>query len=167
MQTADSLGTIKNRALAIVAISLVACFSMFSVRAQSQGQLESKPVKEDPIVGTWECNGSPPPFIVIKNFNAGGTMMEVDNVTTAESPTVGTWKRTEELSYFLVARQISFDTRGNFAGVFHYTQPLTMDASEATMKGTFDATFVDPNGNVTPAGTGQVSCTRIALTLQP
>jgi len=166
-QRSEDVRTIKRKSLAILGIAVLACAGMFSASAQLGGQSSHKPVNMDPIVGTWECSGSPPPFIVIKNFNAGGTMMEVDNVSTQESPTVGTWKRTGDLTYFLVARQISFDPSGTFAGVFHYTQPLNLDESQTTLKGTFDATFVDPNGNVSPAGTGEVSCARMPFTALP
>lgn len=115
----------------------------------------------DVIVGTWECDGAPPPFKVIKNFEAGGTMMEIDNISTQESPTIGSWKRTDELKYFLVARQFTYDTNGNWVGTFHYTQPLTMDPSRNKMAGTFHFELIDPNGNSISSGDGQVSCARM------
>jgi len=118
---------------------------------------------DDTIVGVWTCDGGPPPFKVIKTFAATGTMMEIDNIAFQESPTVGIWKRTGALDYFLVARQFVFNPDGSWAGTFFYSQPLVMDASHKSMNGTFPAQFVDPNGNSSDAGGGAVSCTRMTF----
>ena len=119
--------------------------------------------ERDPIVGTWVCDGGPVPFKVNKIFAAEGTMMEVDNVTFQESPTVGIWKRTGTLHFFLVARQFAFEPDGTWSGTFYYSQPLVMDPSRKTMTGTYHARFVDPNGNSTDAGDGAVSCSRMTF----
>jgi hypothetical protein len=166
-QKPEEAGVSKNTAAVIVVVAVLACSTIFPASSMAGNQFPPKAVKADPIVGTWECSGSPPPFIVIKNFNAGGTMMEIDNITTQESPTIGTWKRTGDLTYFLVARQITYDASGNFAGIFHYTQPLTMDSSHDTLEGTFDATLVDPDGNAIPQGSGEVSCKRMPFKSEP
>jgi len=155
-----------DRKSMILAVVIVCC-TLFQASLLAGDESSPKAIHDDPIVGTWECTGSPPPFIVIKNFNAGGTMMEIDNITFQESPTIGSWKRTGDLTYFLVARQITYDPSGNFAGVFHYTQPLTMDPSRKTMKGTFDATLVDPSGNTIPFGSGEVSCAIVPFNSAP
>jgi hypothetical protein len=118
---------------------------------------------EDAIVGVWTCDGGPPPFKVIKTFAAAGTMMEIDNIAFQESPTVGIWKRTGKLDFFLVARQFSFNPDGSWAGTFFYSQPLVMDPSHKSMSGTFHAQFVDANGNSTDAGGGEVSCARMTF----
>ena len=127
----------------------------------------TQPFISDPVIGTWECDGNPPPFKVIKNFNAGGTMMEIDNISPLESPTIGSWQRTSPLHYFLVARQITYNPDGTFAGIFHYTQPLVMDAGGNSMHGTFEAALVDPDGNSIPFGDGEVSCTRMPFAEHP
>jgi hypothetical protein len=119
--------------------------------------------ERDGIVGVWTCDGEPGPFKVIKTFAAEGTMMEVDNITFQESPTVGVWKRTGTLHYFLVARQFAFNPDGSWAGTFFYSQPLVMDPSRTAMTGTFHAQFVDPSGNSTDAGNGSVSCSRMTF----
>lgn len=124
------------------------------------------PVAADPpdgIVGVWTCDGEPGPFKVVKTFAAEGTMMELDNITFQESPTVGVWKRTDNLHYFLVARQFAFNPDGSWAGTFFYSQPLVMDPSRTTMTGTFHAQFVDPSGNSSDAGNGSVSCARMTF----
>jgi hypothetical protein len=129
----------------------------------TQDAVSAGPGVGDVVVGTWECDGSPPPFKVTKNFEAGGTMMEIDNITPLESPTIGSWKRVGYLRYFLVARQYTYDSNQNWVGTFHYTQPLTMDPSYQTMQGTFHFVLLDPNGQVLDSGDGQVSCRRMAL----
>ena len=117
----------------------------------------------DRIVVVWTCDGEPGPFKVIKTFTAEGTMMEIDNIAFQESPTVGIWKRTGTLHYFLVARQFSFDPDGAWAGTYYYSQPLVMESSHKAMKGTFHAEFVDPTGKATDAGNGSVSCSRMTF----
>jgi hypothetical protein len=117
----------------------------------------------DRIVGTWECDGGPPPFKVIKNFEAGGTMMEIDNIAFQESPTIGRWKRLAPLKYLLVARQYTYDPDGTWVGTFHYTQPLTMDPSLETLSGTFHFELIDPAGNSISSGDGAVVCKRMSF----
>jgi hypothetical protein len=133
--------------------------------AGALGTLTSAPAAaseaEDGIVGVWTCDGVPGPFKVIKTFAREGTMMEIDNIAFQESPTVGIWKITGELHYFLVARQFAFNPDGTWAGTFFYSQPLVIDPSLKTMKGTFHAQFVDANGNSSDAGDGAVSCARM------
>ncbi|MGH8132213.1 MAG: hypothetical protein ACRETP_03120 [Steroidobacteraceae bacterium] len=119
--------------------------------------------EQDVIVGVWTCDGEPGPFKVIKTFAVEGTMMEIDNITFQESPTVGVWKRSSTLHYFLVARQFAFNPDGSWAGTYFYSQPLVMDPSRKAMTGTFHAQFVDPSGNSTDAGTGSVSCSRMTF----
>ena len=138
-----------------------------AVTASGQRESHSQIVVTNPIVGTWECSGSPPPFLVTKDFNAGGTMIEVDNISFQESPTIGRWKQTGPLSYFLVARQYTFDPSGNFVGTYQYTQPLTMDSSLDSLEGTFNSTLVDPNGNSIASGSGQVRSKRMPFDAQP
>jgi hypothetical protein len=95
---------------------------------------------------------------VIKTFAATGTMMEINNVAFQESATVGIWKRTSALHYFLVARQFAFNPDGTWAGTYFYSQPLVMDPSHKAMTGTYHARFVDPNNNSSDAGDGAVTC---------
>lgn len=119
--------------------------------------------EQDVIVGVWTCDGEPGPFKVIKTFAAEGTMMELDNITFQESPTVGIWKRTGALQYLLVARQFAFNPDGSWAGTYFYSQPLVVDPSRKALSGTFHAQFVDPSGNSTDAGTGSVNCVRMTF----
>ena len=121
------------------------------------------PETEDGIVGVWTCDGVPGPFKVMKTFARAGTMMEIDNITFQESPTVGIWKKTGALHYFLVARQFAFNPDGTWAGTYFYSQPLVIDPSLQTMNGTFHAQFVDANGNSSDAGDGAVSCARMTF----
>jgi len=128
----------------------------------------------DPIVGTWNCvvpaNSSPclAPgcFNVIKNFHAGGTMTEMDNLAppSQESVVLGDWKRTgkhENRTYTANLEQFDF-AGGSFQGTFHYVTPITLDRSLDRLTGSFHATEVDPFGNVTDLGSGTFSCTRNA-----
>ena len=148
------LGLASLAALAIPALTV----SMPPTAAADQASAGT-----DPIVGTWECDGGPPPFKVIKNFELGGTMMEVDNIAFQESPTIGRWTRLAPLKYFLAARQFTYDPDGTWVGTFHYTQPLTMTSSLESMSGTFYFELIDPNGVSISSGDGAVVCQRMKL----
>ena len=152
--------------VALVAISILVA-AVSRADQNSNSAFHPQVLISSPIIGTWECSGGPPPFKVTKNFNAGGTMMEIDNISPFESPTVGSWKQTSPLTFFLVARQFTYDPSGNFLGTFHYTQPLTMDSSRNSIEGTFQATFVDPNGIESDAGSGEVNCARMPFEIHP
>ena len=121
----------------------------------------------DPIVGTWTCKVPPaggfPGFDVVKNFQVGGTIVEMDNAgpSSQETATLGNWKHTGKLTYGLVLQQFTYDLSGNFAGAYHITQPLTLDESLTTLEGSFQFDLVDANGNVLASGSGTVSCGRL------
>ena len=127
--------------------------------------------KTDPIVGTWNCVVpahtspcvAPGCFNVIKNFHAGGTMIEMDNLAppSQESVVLGDWKPTGRLTYIAELEQFDF-AGGSFQGTFHYTTPIMLAHSHNSLTGSFHATEVDPYGNVTDLGSGTFSCTRNA-----
>ena len=142
-------------AVALIAFAVMACSS-----ARADDAFQPEP-GSDPIVGTWVCNGSPPPFMVIKSFHVGGTVIEMDNLGFQESAAMGNWKRTAHLKYFLHLRQFVFNADNTFAGTFKYTQPLTIHPSLTSLDGTFHAIFVDPSGKESDAGNGSVTCTRL------
>ena len=119
--------------------------------------------EQEGIVGVWTCDGEPGPFKVIKTFAAEGTMMEVDNITFQESPTVGVWKRTGALHYLLVALQFAFNPDGTWAGTYFYSQPLVMAPARNAMTGGGHAQFVDPSGRLTDAGSFSVTCWRMTF----
>jgi len=153
--------------IVLVAVSSILATAVSRAGQNSNSDFHSQALLSSPIIGTWECSGGPPPFKVTKNFNAGGTMMEIDNISPFESPTIGSWKQTGPLTFFLVARQFIYDPSGNFLGTFHYTQPLTMDSSRNSIAGTFQATLVDPNGTESDGGSGEVNCARMPLESHP
>ena len=129
------------------------------------------PVNADPIVGTWNCVVpadsspcvAPDCFNVIKNFQAGGTITEMDNLAapSQESVVLGSWTREkpDKRTYSAELEQFDF-AGGSFQGTFHYATPITLDRSLNKLTGSFHATEVDPLGNVTDLGSGTFSCTR-------
>ena len=119
--------------------------------------------QQELIVGVWTCDGEPGPFKVIKTFAAEGTVMELDNVTFQESPTVGVWKRTDTLHYFLVARQFAFNPDGTWGGTYFLSLPFVIDPSRKAMTGTGHTQFVDPSGHSTDAGNFSVTCSRMTF----
>jgi len=136
-------------------------------QARAQVAHPETPVFADPIAGAWNCSippaGGAPGFADIKNIHVGGTQSEIDNAAppSQESPTVGTWTRTGHLTYSQKAYQMSWDSSGNFLGLWHYVGPMTLSVSldELSIEGT--ATLVDGNGNVVTSFPFTASCTRL------
>lgn len=125
------------------------------------------PIFADPIAGAWNCSippaGGAPAFTDIKNIHVGGTQSEIDNAAppSQESPTVGTWTKTGPLTYSQKAYQMSWDSSGNFLGLWHYVGPMTLRPSlnELSIMGT--ATLVDGNGHVVTSFPFTASCKRL------
>src|SRR5437899_8552250 len=77
--------------------------------ARSNGGDSQDADQTDRIVGTWNCTVpantspclAPDCFNVIKNFHAGGTMVEMDNLNSPsqESIVLGDWTRTGRRTY--------------------------------------------------------------------
>src|SRR5713226_3905300 len=141
----------KKRAIVMAIVGIVALLPVECAQAAEKGS-HNGPVFTDPIVGAWNCTippaGGAPAFNDIKNIHVGGTQSEIDDAAppSQESPTVGTWASTGELTYSQKAYQKLWDANGNLLGTWHYLGPMSLNAAlnQLSIEGT--ATLFDANG---------------------
>ena len=82
---------------------------------------------QDPIIGTWNENGSSSdgsnPFIAVMSFNAGGTTIEFDtggsnsSASPGESIDLGSWSKTGKNKYTFKDQNYDYDSFGNLANL--------------------------------------------------
>src|SRR5215469_4450347 len=168
MKMSNKKSLSRSRACAAACSGILALLPLaYLGSANAQVVEHEKPVFTDPIVGAWDCAippaGGAPGFVDIKNIHVGGTQSEIDNAAppSQESPTVGTWTKTGPRTYSQKAYQMSWDSSGNFLGLWHYVGPITLSPSlnELSIEGT--ATLVDGNGNIVTSFPFTASCTRL------
>jgi len=106
---------------------------------------------QDPIVGTWNESGAlldgSAPFLVIMNFNAGGTTVETDTAGTnssaspGESIDLGTWQKTATRQYRFHDENFIYNSSGNLEDININVCNITMDKSQNSFTGTCVLSF--------------------------
>jgi len=118
------------------------------------------------IVGLWHIR-----FVVgdqtiqeaYQIWNQGGTEVHNPNVDPrGGSVCLGAWRQTTQQTFKLTHRVYLYDPNGNFQGVGHLSETVTLGDNGNSHSGTFTLSFYDPAGNFLFSVPGNVVAERIS-----
>jgi len=120
--------------------------------------------EQDRIIGAWDykalafCDATSCDTGMF-SFNAGGTVVGYDNISGV-SPSIGTWRKTNPLTYRVRTKNAIFSPDGSlkFYILSAGTLKLSSDARSFDFQGT--VTVLDPDGAVRSKFPGPISGTR-------
>jgi hypothetical protein len=111
----------------------------------------------DPLVGTWNVKGSStglPNFILVTNFNAGGTTEEFDstgtNPSANESIGLGKWRKVASLAYRFKLENFVYNSSGNLVAIAISNGSLALSSTLNTFSATGNTNFFHCTVSVCP-----------------
>jgi hypothetical protein len=185
MKSIQLLNFVKFAACIVVIVGLSAsalasCGDSLSAMAAGAASAHNQPQPTQPdsefsgddavnasIVGLWHIEFLVGDTVIQEAFqlwNVGGTEVHNPRVDPRSGNVcLGVWRQLGKRTFKLTHRVWAYDTTGDFQGVLHLSQTVTLDHTGATFKsGSFTLDLYDLAGNcVAPLATGTVTGERV------
>jgi hypothetical protein len=116
------------------------------------------------IVGLWHILftvGGQPNQEAYQLWNAGGTEVHNPNLSPGGGVCLGVWRHTPQGTFKLTHRVWLYDPSGNFLGIGHLSETVSVSDGGKTQSGSFTLAIFDPSGNFLSEVTGSVTGERI------
>jgi hypothetical protein len=165
-----------RRATLVVSILALALLGQLAAnRSPATSAQDATPMAGQELVGSWRLTvteAQAPPFLALGTFGADGTVVVSPPPVVPPSPhgpaTVvhtsaghGAWEVTGADTAIVTFVLLATDEQGNLFATRTIRASLTLGSDGQSFSGEFEATVVDPAGNVMATESGVIQATRI------